>query len=396
MNTFLQHLRPACFCLLLFCLPAPGYCQGEADWWYYHYSTGLHFVPGQNLPTSLDSTRQFSTNYGGYTSISDPCGNLLFVAGADSVFDKNLNLMPNGTINNNLDSLNIGDLDGDATVVPQPGFPDRYFVFYTHMHNSYPPIFTQSFRRKYALIDMNLNGGLGDVVVKNVELHPNAANTGSATLHANGEDFWTIYCDRDSVMFYCHLVTSAGVQPPLVFSFPGLQFPLPYPGANRPLTETTFSPDGRKLAFTSVDRQICLLLDFDPATGQLSNPIPLGNAIGTSGFLTGVNYGDVAFSPDGTKLYRSSRFFIYSNLPNYYYNLVQFDISSNNQAQIMQSGISIGQPFFFPPWFDDHSYFSLRNAPDGKIYFIDLLAIPTPPPITKTKFTALSPPIIPA
>ena len=96
--------------------------QNEAANWYFGQNAGIQFDASGNLISSINDG-QLST-LEGCTSISDTNGDLLFYTDGRLVYNRNHQLMPNGT-----------ELYGDpsstqsALVVPLPGSDTIYYIF---------------------------------------------------------------------------------------------------------------------------------------------------------------------------------------------------------------------------------------------------------------------------
>src|SRR5690606_37495610 len=118
----------------------------EANIWYFGYKAGLDF--NHNPPIAL--TNGLTEGTGGFASIADGNGNLLFYVTPDSILDRNHQKMPNSSSLHGGDNLNAGI--NSAVVVPWPANPGKYFCFYPY------------FGLGYSVIDMSLRNGLGDVV----------------------------------------------------------------------------------------------------------------------------------------------------------------------------------------------------------------------------------------
>jgi gliding motility-associated-like protein len=143
---------PFLFCLLLLST-ARG--QLETKHWFLNsnhtavtpagVTTGLPLPPNNNFPVSFRST-----------SLSDASGNLLLAFNGNKIIDRNLNVMPAMT--------NVDLFVGDSKMLIQP-VPNstRYYVFYAK-RNGVPNFVNSSWTLKYALVDLSLNGGNGDVV----------------------------------------------------------------------------------------------------------------------------------------------------------------------------------------------------------------------------------------
>ena len=99
------------------------FAQGEANVWYFGENAGLDFNSGS--PVSLNNGKLNTVE--GCATISDNNGNLLFYTDGIIVYDRNHNIMQNGT-----------GLHGDpsstqsALIVPKPLDPNIYFVFTVH------------------------------------------------------------------------------------------------------------------------------------------------------------------------------------------------------------------------------------------------------------------------
>src|SRR5690606_24228892 len=101
------------------------------------------------------------TQIEGCATIADSSGNLLFYTDGIDVYNANHTLMPNGTgLNGNPSSSQ------SAIIVPKPASENLFYIFTVDAEGGPNGL-------SYTLIDMNLEGGLGDVVLgnKNIQLH---------------------------------------------------------------------------------------------------------------------------------------------------------------------------------------------------------------------------------
>jgi hypothetical protein len=135
---------------------------------------------------------------------------------------------------------------------------------------------------------MNLQGGLGDVTVKNDTVLQDSWEKIAAVKHANGVDVWITVSEINTDKIYCYLLTASGLNTSPIINTIG------HPD-NYGASCSQFSPSGRKLAI-AVNQQGSEIFDFNSATGILSNPVL---------FPASSLWGDVdaGFSPDETKLY---------------------------------------------------------------------------------------------
>jgi gliding motility-associated-like protein len=293
----------------------------EHNIWYFGTYAGLDFNSG--VPVAL-TDGQLNTMEGS-ASIADSNGNLLFYTNGVSVWNKNHEIMENGT------GL-MGDSSSiqSALIVLKPGSNTIYYIFTVAAGGG-----IDGFR--YSVVDIEADNGLGAIIEKNILLHTPTSEAISVTWHNNGEDIWVVSHNYGNNIFSAYLITADGV-------------------ALNPVTSSTgfvvngyghscmkISPKGNKLAFslqhTSNNTQ---LFNFDNNTGVVSNPVTL-----LSG---GGDYG-LEFSPSGNVLYTTNLGSLYQ------YNLEADDISN--------SGIEI---FYTSPDAFTGQVASLQIAPDNKVY----------------------------
>lgn len=254
--------------------------------WCFGDSCGIHFSDTSALAftSSLTYDTSYVLNLEAAASISDTGGNLLFYTNGPMVWNRNHQLMPHGTGLHSWTTITNGSL-----ILPKPKDSSLYYLFHIS-------ILPSGFY--YALIDMNLDNGFGDIVSgkKNVLLNNDIVFSEklAAVKHANGRDWWVINRSMDSDIFYIYLLTPDTI---ILYSTQTLgsipsQIPNLFSG------EMVFSPKGDKLAFTGYPG-IINLFDFDRCGGTISNFIDLSEGNST-------NYYGCSFSPEGTKLYASS------------------------------------------------------------------------------------------
>lgn len=283
--------------------PMIAHAQHEYDVWHFGYNAGIDFRSGS--PVLLENTPVYA-NEGTAVMCDRYSGQLLFSADGDNVYNRNGAIMPNGS----------DILGGDGTsrqgvlIVPMLCSPAKYYLFTADFEG-----YTQPTNRgvHYSVIDMNLNGGLGDVTQKNIPLLPKASERQTVVMHENGHDYWIIFHSLGGRTFYAFKITAAGIDPTPVISVAGMDQGNPPEYPNTTIGCLEASPTGRKLALTGfLDGwpphtpigSLIEIYDFDPATGQISNPVPLlGGGIPIPDGLMGFKAYGVSFSPDGSRLY---------------------------------------------------------------------------------------------
>lgn len=360
-----KHLR-----YLLFTLGFPfwAYPQLETANWYFGNNAGVRFDPSNGTVTALTDGRLNTLE--GCATISDRSGNLLFYTDGVTVFNRNHQVMPNGT---NL----FGDFSStqSAIIVPLPGNPDIYYIFTVdephHLNADNDPTTqdpqgdAENHGLNYSVVDIRLANGLGAVLSgqKNLplvtfnplnaeELSFKSSEKITAVKAADCETFWIInhFVDR----FYAFKLDATGVDPnPIVSQVPPL---VPLSGYRRnALGYLKASPDGTKLGVAHFGFATqrgedgpgkVFLYDFDDATGVVSNPIELYDGDAPYG---------IEFSPDSSKMYTSVTLGPAGDGPMLIlqYNLLSPDIRAS-QATIHMSTI------FTAP--------AMQLGPDNKIY----------------------------
>ena len=272
----------------------------EANIWYFGNEAGLDF--NTSPPTAL-TDGQTNTEEG-CTSISDSNGDLLFYTDGITVWNRNHQMMPNGT-----------DLNGDNSatqstiIVPKPNDSNRYYIFTVDEQ-------TGSDGLQYSEVDMTLNSGLGDITaVKNVLLETPVTEKIAAV--KNGTDYWVVAHKYGTNEFIAYSITETGVNTrDPINSAVGATINNSLHTAG----SLNISPDGSKIAVANYHNSV-EVFDFNSSTGVVSNPITLEAVANTE-------YYGVSFSPNSKVLYMST--VITSGLEKgvYQYNLEAGDASA--------------------------------------------------------------------
>lgn len=322
MNSTLSNCKYIFFTLLI---AFPGYSQLEKNNWYFGNKAGIDFTSG----TATALTAGQMQSYEGCASISDSSGNLLFytnggkfvnVGYAGGVWNKNHQLMPNGDLSSNTSCNSAAQA---ALIVPNPKNKYKYYIFTTDCQEN-----SMLGGLRYHMVDMSLDGGLGDVIQKDVSVLNNVTESITAVRHANGTDYWLIAADYVNYTFNTFLIDNNGISTPII-----TPSPFPFYQSSGQLSS---SNNGQKIGFAVLFGT--LLMDFDASTGTISNIIK----------LTPDTFG-CTFSPE-------NNYFYCSELGIMSANVYQFDI---NAANIQTSMVTIP---------GDTWIGNLQVANDGKIY----------------------------
>lgn len=264
--------------------------QKEAVHWYFGQGAGINFRegdPGATWRGRLNSTE-------GSGAMCDSAGNLLLYSGGTIVLNSDHEIMPNGRgLGGHISSTESN------LIVPAPNARGIYYIFTT---GAAEENFTAGMQ--YSVVDMSLDSGKGDVIIKNQRMFSPAAEKLAAIPHANGCDIWIIGHEYNSNGFRAYRLTENGIEPDVILSEVGSRHEGLFPAAMNMMFPTNAvgamatTADGTRIAVAIFEDGIIELFDFDAQTGRLSNPV-------TIPFLKKV-YG-LAFSPDKSKLYTSIR-----------------------------------------------------------------------------------------
>ncbi|RAK69651.1 hypothetical protein DLM85_01975 [Hymenobacter edaphi] len=282
-------------------LLAPARAQGVYARWDFGQRAGLYF--GADSVRALTDSQLQSEEAS--ATVCDEQGGLLFYGNGEQLWNRQHQPMSNGQALGGSHRAAQG-----CAIVAKPGQPGRYYVFTLDALENQP-------RNGLLLaeVDMAAAGGLGSVVSKRGRVLPDTllqrfGTTGMAeemalVRHANGRDYWLV-----THLYYANVFVSvllrAGVAPGSQYVVSavgrtiGFSGVIPFAGGG----SMAVTLDGRRLAYTYATAAT-ELLNFDPATGRLSNPVRL--EIPPTALRTDMNpyhYG-AAFSPDGRFLYTS-------------------------------------------------------------------------------------------
>ena len=187
-------------------IPLLSFSQGENNIWYFGYRAGLDFNSGS--PVALTNAPSTFGTWGYSFAVSDSLGNFMFSVDNAYIYNRNQQVMPNGSLigtNGNLQP---------SFVVKNPGDDSIYYLFtMDEMVWSGNP---DPKGLRYSVIDMNLDGGLGDIPPgqKGIVM-PGAEITGdmlTGTRAQNNRDAWIVARKyQNSNEYLTYHITSAGI-----------------------------------------------------------------------------------------------------------------------------------------------------------------------------------------
>lgn len=325
--------------LLLFLFFSNLWGQGEGNNWYFGTYAGLTF---NTSPPSILNDGRLATSEG-CASVSSKDGNLAFYTDGSIVYDANHNIMPNGTgLFGNPSSTQ------SSVVCPKPGTYnyaskrfDNYYILTIEVLNGTSAGGNNGGVR-YTEVDMTLNGGMGDVVTsqKNIHLFGTTTMEGAGIAkHANGCDYWFIGKPVGNNNIHTYHVSSTGVNTTPVVSSTG---PVINPGWG----SIKASPDNSYIGIASngSGTNRINVYDFNNSTGAVA--FKYNDVIG--GY-------SLEFSPNSQILYST----ILNNR-----NIYQYDLTTSTSANFRASRVTVATTANTI----GYDMCGLQIAPDGKIY----------------------------
>jgi gliding motility-associated-like protein len=302
--------------------------QKQNNQWRYGYGGGIDF---NFCPPRGTDGGSMSTNEGSASISNRRTGDLLFYNNGVTIWDKNNNPMPNGK-NLTGGSTSLSSTSA-ATIIPAVNDTNLFYIVTIDEQFSDKGL-------RYSVLDMRLNGGLGDVVStqKNILLYNTISEKIQVVPNAAKNGYWIISHDN-SQSFVVFALTSAGINSTPIISLAGGS---QGNGAGHLKVNRQFN----KIAMGVVFGGEINLLNFNNTTGVVTN-----NLTWKSKLANPLIYG-IEFSSDGSKLYAA-------NLD----KIVQFDISLNNATAISNSYYEVlsGGGFTYQPS-------SMQLGPNNKIY----------------------------
>ncbi|MEP7163526.1 MAG: gliding motility-associated C-terminal domain-containing protein [Ferruginibacter sp.] len=315
--------------VICFCCFATVFSQiNRNKTWYFGEYVGLDFNSGAPVVLGNSAMNQDE----GCASISDLNGNILFYTDGRKVWNRNHQVMLNGT------GLTGGySSTQSALIVPMPLDNNIFYVFTVPAQSTTVPL-------SYSIIDMSLDAGSGAVTLKNVPLYGPVGEKLTGTLKSNGIDYWIVAKGFGNDVFVSYSLTAAGLNSVPVISHAGSIFS----ASSDAIGYLRISPNGSKLCVAYHFAGISQLFDFDINTGIVSNPIDLH---------VEMSYG-VAFSPDNSKLY-----IMKSGLACIIW---QYNLLAGSPIDIQNSAYIVAQPIVNPGYVEYGAAIAL--GPDEKIY----------------------------
>jgi gliding motility-associated-like protein len=342
--------RYSLFLILIFTIQTPVvFAQLQNNNWIFGYGARVNF----SGPIPVGSSNAAINSNESTASVSDPnTGQLLFYTDGRKVWNANNQVMPNGS---NLLGGFYNSCTQGALIVPFSEDNQRYYLFTLEELEalSLSPVIDNGLR--YSVVDMTLNGGLGDVQV--ATLNTPLANDLTEKLivirSTEIQGFWVLAHKKNANEFLAWKIDACGVTAQPVVSTVGSIFASVPIGATEAWAGAMdASPDGNRIGMPIDWSDRIEFFDFNKTTGVVSNLLTVNVTDDSSpGFLR--KYG-ACFSPDGSKFY-------YTNFNSVY----QLNLSTYTSAAIASSNTLIYSPILEP---NGYPCSQIEQAPNNKLY----------------------------
>ena len=342
--------------ILILLMLMPVFCQAQyGNVWAFGFHNGLDF--NTNPPTRFDTSQVNCIK--GSATVCDSAGQLLFYTDGERVWNKQHEQMPNGhsmahtglyyvdtTNANDFDSLFFSS-DQAAVILPIEG-TSKYYIFTTDFYAAVNQL-------KYHIVDISLENGLGDVVLKNQVLQNGMSEKLAATRHCNGQDWWVVSRKKVGDQFYAYLVT-----PDSVTTNPIVSHTNTFTLSSDCCGFIKISPNGKWLAASYGSYGGIELSSFNNSTGQIQ--------IVMQDFVYGWKLSEAtAISADSRYLFSATQYtdsLSEDSLGNFTttFFIDRYSIGTLDSQQIILSKTQLSQPDSM------RGCTALQLAPDGNIY----------------------------
>ena len=353
-TTISSFLRGTAFATALILAVVPYCAQAQlrnANWIF--AQNHVSFTSGTAVATAVEVPP-----YRPFNSLSDPTGTALVHAVHTVVLNAQLDTM------SGCPALDTGEGIQGFLFLPFPGDTNDLAFFHNHATNF-------GCELSFGRIDLAQDNGLGAFVGGMTLLNNWTASKLTAVAHANGQDYWVLTQILGTDEIAAYLLSATGVDSVPVISHTGVPMIAQFDGteAVQDRGAMVASYTGDRLAMAglvssnvepyTLDHARIEVLHFDNATGSATHaasiPPPTGNTIN-----------GIEFSPDGSKLYFTSKSALELPITS---TLHQYDLSVQDEAAIIASHTVIFTEEVGS--FDVQDPFGqLALAPDRRIWFI--------------------------
>ncbi len=228
----------------------------RANIWYFGYGSGLDFNSGNPIPI-FDG--QVNDNWEGFSTLCDTSGKVLFYSSPTTIWNKNHNIVSNGTGLLGHTSSTQGSL-----LLIHPENDSLVYLFTT------PSAVNLNTGLRYNIINANLNNGEGEVIQKNKLLLTPTTEKLTAIKHANGKDIWVIAHGYTSNSYFAYLLTKEGlIECPIQSVTGNILEEIPALWQSNSVGNLISNYKGDKIAAAIFRTGKVEIFDFDNNTGRL-------------------------------------------------------------------------------------------------------------------------------
>lgn len=216
-------------------------------------------------------------SYEALAHFEDSEGNLLFFFNSNGVYNANGQFM-SGSF-----GILANSSSAEVCIAPYPGNPNRFYLIYNAETCS---------SLYYSIIDMTLNGGLGNVISLNTLISNVNHSEGIEVVAIPGTNNYWLLTYRCNIGFTKYLINPSGINTGTVF------YPYSMPTGGYDGRGEFDYHKGRIGACFAWSNQV-FFADFDPVSGEVCNPVSLSETQFNN------NPFGVEFSPSSNKMYIS-------------------------------------------------------------------------------------------
>ena len=292
----MNNMKKFYITIIMTILPILAFSQGENDNWYFGQNAGVNFTG--STPLALTDSQMYAEEAVG--TASDANGKLLFYTNGVDIYDRQHQLMQNGT------NIGGGLSTQQLAIVKNPANPKQYYIF-TAAEIDNPDTYLA-----YSIVDMDLGsiGGNGHplgVVLPSSKRIPilnsvgHKMNTEAVTvvMHSDFTSFWIVIPYGNNL--YSYRLSTTGFNPVPVVSNLGLSSPLDgtkYFGIKASPKTDFYKPFSNYLSINMWmpgNDYMNKVYSFENSTGQITNHFSLNINTSKSYVSEFSNYGKILY-----------------------------------------------------------------------------------------------------
>jgi len=338
---FLFKKKPVLLNVILLLLSTFAIAQNETNNWYFGDKSGIDFNQG-----TVEILNNGSINTpAGCSTISSPTGELLFYTNGFTVWNKNHEIMANG-------SGLASDTNNTQTsiIVPKPGDENTFYIFCTRSTPGTDPLLTAGVF--YSIVEFSDQSPLGQVTIKNSRI--NSSSTERITAIHDYQN------DAIKIIAFGSATALPDAIKDTFFVFNLTENGLTYPSTRSTVLPTLsasgamkISPNGETVCVADYEGRYLYFYHFD-----------IANSSFTHLFTISTDLFGISIKPYGVEFSQDSKHFFYTGHTSGTSFLFQLKVNISNQEEEeedLDNRIILDSS-------SDYSHGSLQLATNGKIY----------------------------